>query len=532
MISLRVLSIAHTAVYVALVLITAISGRALWGYPQELQLTEEHQHRDVENLQNAVSLTAANLTLLGEEFASLSTVKTAFQSHTENSISGSHRIPEDLISLTQNDLEYIAMIGIDGEVMYAIARNPQESGTETVPFTESQLNELIRNYYSETEASHQSTPEVQETFELFQRQLLLTSSVPVFSGNEEHQRYLGRLVLGWRLYDGVIEEIARLLQLDVSLASHTAGRDRYAAPLYDDPETGVLPYRIRCLYSPQEIIAGCLRVEHNEQLIPEFFSPRLITGMLVLSLLPLGVLLITIVYVVRPAEAFADELETLSGEQQPVPMTGEDKLKEHEQIRQAYNRVVQLAQEQKDSLLRENQLDTVTGVPSRRTMEHLATETWANLTRHGGTAALITVDIDHFYAYANQYGHMVADKLLAKIAAELQVYTRQVGELLVRSGEKEFTLMVRSASETELDKLLRQIQDTITRMDEPHSASPFNQVTASIGACWLNAEPGKLKPDEPEQWATQTSEALYKAKEHGRNRFCVNIIGQKTGRYS
>jgi diguanylate cyclase (GGDEF)-like protein len=164
--------------------------------------------------------------------------------------------------------------------------------------------------------------------------------------------------------------------------------------------------------------------------------------------------------------------------------------------------------------------DGLTGLPARRALTEA-------LQRLGGRYTVAMVDVDHFKKLNDRYGHDVGDQVLKMVAAKL-AHAPGRGRAF-RYGGEEFAMLFpgRSVEEClpDLEALRQQIEDTrfrIRRRLRPrrrpkkvpeHPTGKHAVVTVSIGA----AEPdGRRKT--PEQVIKAADEALYQAKEAGRNR--------------
>lgn len=172
-------------------------------------------------------------------------------------------------------------------------------------------------------------------------------------------------------------------------------------------------------------------------------------------------------------------------------------------------------------------LDTLTGVPGRRALEHY-------LQTPGRHYVIAMLDIDHFKKFNDSFGHDTGDDVLRMVASQLNTVT--AGGRLFRYGGEEFTIVFRRKSEAEALPALDAIREKIAQYPlairdtgRPKSHEKGRQkrnsgtekkvvnVTISIGAC-------ENQPNEtPTQVIKRADQALYLAKEQGRN--CV-----RTGR--
>ncbi len=146
--------------------------------------------------------------------------------------------------------------------------------------------------------------------------------------------------------------------------------------------------------------------------------------------------------------------------------------------------------------------DPLTGLPNRRNMQKFLTEQITIVRRYAKSLAVAMLDIDFFKKYNDTYGHQAGDQVLIQVAGILRRQLRR-SDLPARYGGEEFIVIL---PETEGEPACCPM-DRIRRLVEKETP-----VTVSIGiACYHD----DLAPEELVELADQ---ALYQAKEGGRNR--------------
>lgn len=152
--------------------------------------------------------------------------------------------------------------------------------------------------------------------------------------------------------------------------------------------------------------------------------------------------------------------------------------------------------------------DALTGIANRR----LLNEAMANLTVESEEYALILVDIDHFKRVNDTYGHDVGDDVLRELGT-LLVSESKPHHLVGRFGGEEFLIIMPHATRYEVMELAEAIREKVAAFPFETSAGTLH-ITVSLGACHSNdiAIDSVLK---------HADEALYHAKESGRNRFIL-----------
>jgi diguanylate cyclase (GGDEF)-like protein len=154
--------------------------------------------------------------------------------------------------------------------------------------------------------------------------------------------------------------------------------------------------------------------------------------------------------------------------------------------------------------------DPLTRLPNRRQLEHdLATET-ERARRYRRSSALIMLDVDGFKAFNDRYGHQAGDQVLAQFG-ELLAESIRASDSAYRYGGEEFSVLVREASVAAAVDLAERLR---LKVAERFSVLPPDApVTASFGVVGVE----QVEP-EPAALIRAADEALYAAKERGRNR--------------
>jgi diguanylate cyclase (GGDEF)-like protein len=163
--------------------------------------------------------------------------------------------------------------------------------------------------------------------------------------------------------------------------------------------------------------------------------------------------------------------------------------------------------------------DGLTGINNRRVFdEHLA-RIWPQAIRDRIPLALMLIDIDHFKAYNDCYGHQVGDECLRQVAWCLMRSARRPLDVTARYGGEEFAIVLYDARRDHIEEVARQIQLGIEALAIEHSASPLERkrVTVSIGAACVDPVNGRSHYG----FIQLADEALYAAKEQGRDRVVI-----------
>lgn len=176
-----------------------------------------------------------------------------------------------------------------------------------------------------------------------------------------------------------------------------------------------------------------------------------------------------------------------------------------------------LATLQLEQQLREQSLhDPLTGLYNRRYFEAAIEKEVARADRHEQTIGFMMIDIDHFKAINDQYGHQAGDLILKGVSDTLGRHTR-TEDIACRYGGEEFLLVIPGASLNatyERAETLRQaVEKVITVLSDGTAVS---NTRVSLGVA--------VYPTHGPNWqdvVRVADQALYRAKDQGRNRVVV-----------
>jgi len=203
----------------------------------------------------------------------------------------------------------------------------------------------------------------------------------------------------------------------------------------------------------------------------------------------------------------ADELrdETQSAEQNTSEVVT--------QLRMAETEINKL-QEELGQARQEAAIDHLTGLGNRRTLDLALQQAVADAALKGANLCLLLIDLDHFKAVNDQYGHAAGDRVLKEVARTLRV-TVKGRDTVARYGGEEFVILLQDTSITgaiQVAESLRRQIEQITAETASERWPPELRVTISVGLAWY------LRGDQPSHLIDRADGALYHAKRGGRNR--------------
>jgi diguanylate cyclase (GGDEF)-like protein/PAS domain S-box-containing protein len=165
-------------------------------------------------------------------------------------------------------------------------------------------------------------------------------------------------------------------------------------------------------------------------------------------------------------------------------------------------------------------VDSLTQVSNRYQLDTVLEREWRRCQRNQDPITLLMVDIDHFKAYNDCYGHLQGDQCLQQVAQILQSCINRPGDLVARYGGEEFTLVLPQTDSSGAARIAEQIQQAIEDTNIPHKRSGVSdRITVSIGIVVVS----KVADIPPENALRLADKALYEAKQH-RNCYRISQI--------
>lgn len=157
--------------------------------------------------------------------------------------------------------------------------------------------------------------------------------------------------------------------------------------------------------------------------------------------------------------------------------------------------------------------DPLTGLANRRRFDDALFQTYKQSMRSHQPCALVSVDVDHFKHYNDNYGHLKGDLCLKRIAKVLDSAGARPFDVAARVGGEEFSVILPDTHEEGALQVANRILSGVRELAMPHSGIKQEYVTVSVGVCVIQAGPECSLLD----WPERADRALYQAKANGRD---------------
>jgi diguanylate cyclase (GGDEF)-like protein len=156
--------------------------------------------------------------------------------------------------------------------------------------------------------------------------------------------------------------------------------------------------------------------------------------------------------------------------------------------------------------------DMLTGLLNRRAMTDQLESELARVSRSGNPVCVALIDIDHFKKVNDHYGHRMGDEVLRAFASLAQGDLRQVDQL-GRWGGEEFLLMMPHVDASQAWVAVERLRNRIAA----HPMGDSGNLTVTISAGLAQFSHG----ESLDRWIERADQALYQAKQSGRNRCLI-----------
>jgi diguanylate cyclase (GGDEF)-like protein len=166
-------------------------------------------------------------------------------------------------------------------------------------------------------------------------------------------------------------------------------------------------------------------------------------------------------------------------------------------------------------------IDALTGLANRRLFENALEAEWARACRSGEPLAILMIDVDNFKSYNDRYGHLAGDDCLREVAHAFMSLCRRSTDLVARFGGEEFVVLLPATAIRGAKEFAELVRSSIEALHGQKLRRRLQRgITVSIGCAAILPTHDKF----PAMLIGASDEALYRAKQNGRNRVEVSTL--------
>lgn len=161
-------------------------------------------------------------------------------------------------------------------------------------------------------------------------------------------------------------------------------------------------------------------------------------------------------------------------------------------------------------------IDTLTGLFNRKFYDETLPQELTKMAAQGNFCCMM-LDVDHFKAYNDHYGHQAGDECLRRVATHIQEALPAACAFAVRYGGEEFFVLSLADDAEAANAVAEAIRSGVEDANIGHVAAAFGRVTISCGLLFC---------EQSDHWQLDTvtrmaDEAMYRAKQSGRNQIVL-----------
>jgi len=162
--------------------------------------------------------------------------------------------------------------------------------------------------------------------------------------------------------------------------------------------------------------------------------------------------------------------------------------------------------------------DPLTGTKNRRVFDDNLARVWQQAIDNRRGLAILLIDVDHFKAYNDRYGHQAGDLALREVAQAAQRFVRRPFDVLARYGGEEFAAILYDVEPGQAQDIAERTRRAVTELGIEHGDSrTAKSVTISIGVAVISPTAER----DPRGALQLADQALYEAKVKGRNQIAL-----------
>jgi len=157
--------------------------------------------------------------------------------------------------------------------------------------------------------------------------------------------------------------------------------------------------------------------------------------------------------------------------------------------------------------------DKLTGLKNRRYMASGAEHAFQLAMRQKVRVCLALLDIDFFKRINDEFGHLAGDYVLKRLSRLLLGFFRK-SDIVIRWGGEEFLIILFDVNE---EKMALKMEALSQKIRESAFTWEENQIRLTVSIGWTSVKPAHLRQDELEPYIKRVDDALFEAKDSGRD---------------
>lgn len=261
-----------------------------------------------------------------------------------------------------------------------------------------------------------------------------------------------------------------------------------------------------------------------ESRTPQAIDTTTLFSIAALLTLPLFITVVIYFLILKPIIKISSNINRMKKTGEVFRLNQRSYVTEIDNFLIRFNILVDKIHSYQKKLLDDSNTDGLTEIHNRKYFDLAYDACWRTNSRNSNCIAVIMLDIDFFKKYNDHYGHQQGDVALKQVAQALNHLTRRAEDVLARYGGEEFVIVYHTQSKQCLEKTLKSILNAINQLNIEHAKSDIApNLTLSCGACYIENTGAWIK-ELKEEALKMSDQALYEAKDKGRNQYCIRTL--------
>lgn len=268
-----------------------------------------------------------------------------------------------------------------------------------------------------------------------------------------------------------------------------------------------------------------VNVQHKNSMLPHLFGRKAIGFFSVLIFLAILSSTYSYFRTIKPIKSLVRAIISMNESGELKPIKQDFNVRELDRISRHFNALVSTIQEKNKQLEKQVYIDSLTNIANRRHFEEHLDQQIDLCARNQIAFTVIMADLDYFKPYNDSLGHQAGDLALRKAAQTLSQPFQRKNDLCARYGGEEFIMLLSDISRENLTHKLQEIIKSFAELNLHHpSSSVAEYLTVSLGACMVEFNDFENYKISAKAIIRKADDALYEAKEGGRNSFRVTTF--------